>query len=500
MTQQTPPRLNTDVGIQSGYAPISWTAVAALAVVIVYLFALAIMGLFAFRDGKPLIEVGLLIPPALVVVLAFVARRQIRVSEGTRTGETYANVAWWIAIVCGLGYVTYLGAIEFLIRNQAEATFTKWATFLKDADPSNPNDPNLFESCWWTLSPGTRVNSNPRDLPGFEKSHQAELAAYRQVDVVRICSRNRGAVEFKTHGLQDWQQKPTEISCVLAATLVTPEGDFELMVPLRASVDDKKVRRWQIAPSMDGYVKHKKLTRYGWMVEYLDVSGRQAARDFMSRVGSPDTAQAAIAYLAFVRPEWTARHATEVVNEIVKSTDARSAVVGSTGAVVFPYPPQMREHLSEKVFAKPNGAALSSNDLDTFFRCWHRPNRIVPSGSVIRGNTDVNPVLIADGKTVELRNPCELVTSSDNATPAAARGRLILRPIPFGDPFLSEFLAAREAGLTAPRTEKPPADMTDFGLNWKVVKIESDLATYDPKPPGPPPGGPGGGMPGMMGS
>ena len=90
----SPPRLNvnpTDPAAQPGYAPISWTAVASLAVAILFVLVLLVTGYMAWRDKQPLLQTWLLVFPAVAVLLAFVARRQIAASEGTRTGQVYAT-------------------------------------------------------------------------------------------------------------------------------------------------------------------------------------------------------------------------------------------------------------------------------------------------------------------------------------------------------------------------------------------------------------------------
>ena len=100
----SPPRLNvnpTDPAAQPGYAPISWTAVASLAVAILFLIVLLVSGYMAWKDKQPLLQSWLLIFPVVAVLLAFVARKQIAASEGTRTGQVYATYGWWAAVIGG---------------------------------------------------------------------------------------------------------------------------------------------------------------------------------------------------------------------------------------------------------------------------------------------------------------------------------------------------------------------------------------------------------------
>ena len=93
----------------------------------------------------------------------------MRASEGTRVGEQYANLAWWIAVVCGLGYVTYLFTVEFLIRRQANQEFVTWSNYLKDLNPKDPKDPNFFNAVHMTLDPGVR-GSVPASMTGLPSS------------------------------------------------------------------------------------------------------------------------------------------------------------------------------------------------------------------------------------------------------------------------------------------------------------------------------------------
>ena len=84
----------------------------------------------------------------------------------------------------------------------------------------------------------------------------------------------------------------------MGATLITPEGEFSLVVPMRAVVDDKKARKWQILPAQDGYVKSVNLTRYGWMVQATEMHGRAFAAEFLSHTSQPGGSP--IAFLGFV--------------------------------------------------------------------------------------------------------------------------------------------------------------------------------------------------------
>jgi hypothetical protein len=489
---ESPPRLaSADPGTQPGYAPLSWTAVTALVLAVGYALVMAVVLFSALRRGQQVIEPLLLFLPALVVVLAFVARRQIRASEGTRVGEQYANLAWWIAVVCGLGYVTYLFTVEFLIRRQANQEFVTWSNYLKDLNPKDPKDPNFFNAVHMTLDPGVRGSVPASEPDRIEATFRNSVYGMRGNDLVRVCARNRGAVEFRPQGLRDWQQKPSEITCTLTATLATPEGEHRLVVPMRAVIDEKtKTRRWQIVPTPEGYIKSKSLSPYGWQVEYTEASARQFSQEFLSRLSGPGSAP--FAYYAFVQPGWEPRRAVELLVGV-------PALAGGA-ATLLPFPPGGEEHLSREVFSKPGGGSHDPSDIARFMTLWITPTRFVPAGTHARNNPDFNPTLTFEPDAIACRVPIEIQLGSQSGGPGAslARGAVILRVTRSADPdFFAKLDANRQAGASAGLSDRPSAAFSDHVIPWRVFRIESDLRPMTPQERGEPERGMPGGMPGM---
>ncbi len=485
MPETTPRLASADPGTQPGYAPYSWTAILSLAVAGLFLVILVGLGAWSYVRRQPLIEAWLLFLPALAVVLAFVARRQIRASEGTRVGEGYANLGWWLAVLGGLGYIAYLGAIEFAVRRGAEQEFVTWSNYLKDADPKDPKDPNLYSAFWMVLPPGERVAFSPKDAAGMDRARGLEVQAFRGSDVVRICARNHGAVEFRPQGLRDWAQKPNEIGCTLSATLATPEGDFSLVVPMRAVIDDKKQRSWQIMLVPDGYVKGRSLTRYGWMVEHLEVTARLLVQEMMSMLAQPHATR--LAYLAYVEPGWDRDRAVAVATEVL--------TVGGGLTAAPPLPGAWHDRLTRQVFARPGGEPVPPSDVARFLYLWNTPAHIAPVGALVRGNPDKNVTVVVKGDAVEVGVPVELLLSGEGPASVTSRGRVVLHIPPGSDPsFVADLAAAREAGASGPRSDAPPPDVASHRVPWRVLRIESDLK---PAPSQQPTGGPG--MPPMPG-
>src|SRR4051812_180434 len=89
------------------YAPVSWLAVAAMLSTVLFAVFLLVTGYGAYKDKRPLLQEWLLVLPVAAIVLSFAARRVIRNSEGTRTGELFGvdlpNAAWWVSLVLSLG-------------------------------------------------------------------------------------------------------------------------------------------------------------------------------------------------------------------------------------------------------------------------------------------------------------------------------------------------------------------------------------------------------------
>ena len=490
-----PPRLavTADHGIQAGYAPISWTAVASVGVAGFFVLLLVVMGLSAFNRGQPLIVPALLAFPFLAIVLAFVARRQIRASEGARTGEWLANLGWWLAVLAGLGYVAYLAAIEFAVRREANQAFERWSAHLTTLDPKNPKDPALYEAVYLTLKPGTRASAvrSPRDVSGMDRAFGAAVAGFRQVDLVRVCNRNPGAVTIRPHGLQSWEQKPGEITCTLTATAATPEGEFSLQVPMRAEIDEKRNRQWQFSIPPEGLVKSQTMTEYGREVAALEASAQRFVFDFMSLLGTEG--QEPLAYLGFVHPGGSPERAADVASKVNAARVPQAAIAGGLAlSGPFPRPEGWYEYLTGTVFAKPDGGPKTEYDLARFKLAWFSPGRLARAGSVLKSSVDINPVLMVTGDAVEVQFPVELMLGTSTATgPSAARARLVVRVTRDADPqVFADLEKARAAGTAT----VPGGNVKGRPSAWRVVRLESDLNVVTETPG---PGGPG--MPGMPG-
>jgi prepilin signal peptidase PulO-like enzyme (type II secretory pathway) len=492
----SPKLLSSTTGNTDGYAPISWTAVAALAVAVAFVVVTVVLAITSFSKQQSLIEPRLLVLPVFVVILAFVARRQILGSEGTRAGLRYANLGWYIAVVGGLTYATYLFAIEFAVRNDAEREFLAFSAPLGKLDAANAQDPALYAAIYAMIPPGARSSvANSTDAVGMDAGFKDLVLNFRSTDLARVCTRNPGRVAFKTTGLIDWDQKPRLISCTIKARMSCPEGDFDLVVPMRAEIEDNRQRRWMIVPSKEGYVKGRKLTPYGWFVEGVEQSGRQFASDMMYTLSKPGAANIALA--GYVLPDSDMVRTTKLAEAVMTTTPGRMAVAGSMG--IWPAVPPGAEQALTELFARPDGKPLTDNDRRTFRDAWTNPQRLTPAGIGLKSNTDTATQLtFSDGK-VKLSHAAELVLSQEGQPAPTARAKVLLQVGAGAEAELvAELNRFRDAAATDPKLDAPSAEIIDKSraVPWRVTGMVWHFnAVGDPRaaPPGGPPGG-GGGM------
>src|SRR5260370_25835073 len=109
MDDPTPvlPEPTTDTGT---YRPLSGFAMASLVIAGFYALVVLVFAFISFVSGTPIfLPVWGLVVPLVAIVLAAVARRQIRTSEGSRSGLALAN--WGLRL--GVAFGIFHAAIYF---------------------------------------------------------------------------------------------------------------------------------------------------------------------------------------------------------------------------------------------------------------------------------------------------------------------------------------------------------------------------------------------------
>jgi hypothetical protein len=509
MAEPTSPPSLPSTADAAPYVPVSWMAVAAISVAAAFAVTLLALGLVAFTSKKPLLEDWLLVPPVIAIVLSFAARRVIRNSEGTRTGENLANTAWWLALVLGLCYVAYWAAFDFAIRRDARGEAKKWTDLLAKGAEEDLDDAFLR-----TVEPGKRQGISKTDTYALRTRFRDERLSFRNSDLLKLAQRNKGELEF-TPGAVTWAYKPGTIDCVLQGTVKCPEGTFPIVLPLKG-VDGVTGtegggggRQWTILrPGGGGFIDQSRATRtdYGWLVLYLELTGASFGKSFVGHLAVGPTSHSYV-YRAFVAPGgdfagWTGvavgRDATGAPNHLLTlashlafAVPAR-AWLGDAGYI---------EYMDKQFFKLPGGADPAPPQKDQFFKSWTQQG-LKPAGDKLKdpgGNViDKDDVTTITDTAVEVRVPVEIPLLGTQKL-EVARGRVV---VACTDPaLLAELKQLKAAANPAQGTLNMPAEIERKKVTWRVVRIESDLLpvnlTPQGGPGGGPPGGPGmGGMPG----
>lgn len=474
------------------YVPIAWSAVAAVAVAGLFAALLLALGVSAFVNKKPLLVEELLVLPVVAVVLSFAARRMIRNSEGTRTGENLADAAWWLALVLGLAYAAYLFAISFAVRREAATEVERWIGLVQKGDTE--------DAFYQTLQPGARQGVARTDKVLIRSRFRDELLAFNGTDLVRLAQRNKGEFTFTPGTVGDWSYKPGTIDCTFNGTVTCPEGRFPVVVPLKGvegvtSAEGVKSggRQWMVArPQNGGFIQQGEATRttYGWLVALLELNGNGFAKLFIDHAGFGPTGYPFL-YRAFVSDPGDPAWAAVVRNPGLHLWFAMPLAVAQPGALAGP---------PEGFFSGPDGAKADAGLRDRFLTSWNMPGepRLFEAGRRLKdaGGTvpDKESALKIGDTAIELHVPVELPLASTGRL-ETARGRLVLV---CKDPKLLDEVKSRKAAAVAGEkpTANPPAELEQWvALNWRVVRIESDLKPVSAGPQG----GPGGGPPGMGG-
>ncbi|AMV24106.1 hypothetical protein VT84_06895 [Gemmata sp. SH-PL17] len=474
------------------YVPISWTAVAAAVTAGVFAITLLMLGIFAFISKKPLLMQELLVLPVIAVVLSFAARRIIRNSEGTRTGEGLANAAWWASLVLGLGYVAYLFAIDYSVRRDAANKVEEWIGQVRDD--------KVGGAFYTTLLPQQRQGVSRSDTSLIEMRFRDEFLTFRNSDLVRLAQRNKAEGEFKftSVGVADWSYKPGAIDCAFAGTVTCPEGTFPVLVKLRGvegvtASEGGGGRQWAVAfQPGSGFIQQDKVERtaYGWMLVLLEINGGSFGKGFIEYINSGPFTQP-FAYQGFIAEGGVpseavagSRNGTVLLTSFVPLGVAAAGQGGYT------------RHMADSVFKLPGGGEPSSGQKEKFLASW-KEQGIFEAGRRLKdpngGVPDKDVILKITDTAVEVFLPIEIPIQNTTGRAETARGKVV---VACKDPGLLAELKARKASAVGGEkpTSSPPQELTQWvNLQWRVVRIESDLNPVSMHQTGQ--GGPGGGGP-----
>jgi hypothetical protein len=498
MPDPSPPPALRSTSDATPYVPVSWMAVAAdLAAGLFVALLLLFGGSAAFKDRKPLIMPSLLIVAGIGVVLSFAARRMIRNSEGTRTGENLANAAWWTCVVGGLGYTAYLFGIEYSIQSDAKEQARQWVEQIKNGEYDR-----AFVK---TLDPSLRAKARSDDPTALIAANRDSYVMFSQLDIVRLARRNPGAIEFEPKTLRDWAYRPGLIDCVFTGVVKCPEGTFPVEIPLKGSegligAEGGGVRQWFVEAARPGgliQVNSATLTQYGWRVTEMEMSGGEFGRSFLAGVrNGPEFYP--LLYQLMVNPTAN-RDFWAGVPFLFRLWGTHVRVPAA--AVAFT--PDYFAHRWDQFLRMPDWEKATDEERKKFddFRpkfltIWNTMGVVGagrPNGGRLPGNENIdahNLVTITD-TAVEVRVPCEIPALA-GGDKLASRGRVVV--VCDDKETIAELKRLREEAKGGSQSSARPPDFGKRQFRWRVVAIESDMQELSATPQGGQ-GGPGGAMP-----
>ena len=486
---QSSPKL-TQTADGQPYAPISLFAVAAAVSALIFALIFGLLAVSSFFKKQPLIMQELLFLPALTLVLAFAAFCHLRNSEGTRSGKLFGinlvAVAAGTALLLGAGYAAYLGAIEFAVRKDAENVFLEWSNNLKNLNPADPHDPGLTRAVHRTLEPAVQQRIAATDTAGIRAAFGEMYTQLSQSDIVRICRRNPGQVEFKPLGLVEWVRNPQRVTCTLNADLVSPEGVHTISLKMIAVIAPNGQRLWGLE-NKPAYmnVMTRRLTPYGKKVEDLEVIGGIMAQRFVESLGpqvltrmtDPDDLEAFHARIFddFVNHSFPTGRESKIL-----PVRLRTAFGGGLAAVdpnTIGYEKRLFGEIFQPILPVGNLAAddkvkMEADARAKFEAVW-RGNRIVRSGTMLKNSKDVFSILSVDEGKTRVSVPLELVLPGSETAGNTTRGRAILECTDAAS--LEELKTLRASANPKLATLAGFPELPKGSFTWRVVGIESDM-------------------------
>jgi hypothetical protein len=234
------------------YRPLSVAAVISFGLAFFYAAYIGIFAIFTYFSGDFLIfPFWTILLPIGIAILCWVARRSIRNSEGTLSGERFASWGLGLTVVFGLSYWSYFAATSLALRQQA-ANFvsTRYLPTLMKGNLDEAfvltykgNRPTINSKLHNFVETYLNVPSNMKSLPPF--------IAYCQSEYVRV--------------ILQYGEK-TKATLVSTGT-PTQERGGEMQVPMIYHVETPIEQFDLLVVAMAGDVRSKEFTGRLWRVE-----------------------------------------------------------------------------------------------------------------------------------------------------------------------------------------------------------------------------------------
>jgi hypothetical protein len=480
---QTAPKLTQTTAKDAAYAPVSWLAVAAAGISVVFLVILVILGGSAFFKRQHLLAYEMLILPAFGLALAFAGYQHVKNSEGTRTGHLFKlNLITFSVAACllgGAGYFAYMQGVEFSVRADAENEFLGWAANFKALDPNDLSRKDFAPIVHKTLEPGAQQNISATDFAALQLAFPEQSLQAVQSDVARIALRNPGKIEFKPQGLVNWEREKDRIQCLMNAELISPEGVHSIQFRMYAIITSKGQRVWAIE-NKPIYSNQRRLTEYGQKIEELEYAGMIFSQrwlnqiDASNRVGEPEQREI-VRYSAFT--DYMARPLQpNTIQPMFFRQVAVSLAGGVVSAALQPSNDYARK-LAADFFTPllpatglaPDDRSKKETELRSSFLSLWNQGKIARAGFKISQTKDVFPVLTYDDRAITVTAPLELLLNQSDT----ARGRVRVECL--DAKMIAELKRLRAAAIPESAQPSGPPRMDPPTTAWRVVEIRSDF-------------------------
>jgi hypothetical protein len=239
-----------------------------------YAVVVLAFALMAIIGGNPVfLSPWVLACPIVAVILAAIARWQIRNSEGARSGMALANWAWWLGIIFGVVHAAIFFGTLLAIWTQAQGELEK--NFLAKIQQGN-----LEEAFQFTLDPDQRAPSQEikERFLSMEGGKKGPLARFKDNEIIRIIQNGGDDIHTDSMGIKSMDLSGNGYGVVLPYRITTPDGAYVIQFTLR-SKDSKesRKRRWRvILKDPDTQIVSRELTPLGEKMLFW----QSTARDF----------------------------------------------------------------------------------------------------------------------------------------------------------------------------------------------------------------------------
>jgi hypothetical protein len=230
----------------TGYQPLSLMALGSFLLALI--FALVLIGgaVTAFIMRSPLLLPPWMLLLALaVLLLAWVARRQIQASEGTLGGLALTNWSFGLCLVLAPLYAAYYGATYFAVTAQAEHFSRRYLQLLGDGETE--------KAFWMTVPAEQRPAENMQSRNTLEitfnqinEQGRAPYNGFLTAELTRLLRNGGKGLTLNLVGINDWAYEMGGYRVSATYQVTTKLATFQVLVTTQGVTGSTGGRQWQI--------------------------------------------------------------------------------------------------------------------------------------------------------------------------------------------------------------------------------------------------------------